>query len=76
MGKERLERVRHTFAALKNESSYTGGGCGAFKQFRRGVRETHLDKGLDLVEDHRLVGELNQGLGHGQGQGAETSSKA
>jgi len=36
----------------------------------------HLDKGLNLVEDHGLVSKLDQGLGHGQGQGAEAGSKA
>lgn len=39
-------------------------------------RETHLDESFDLVEDHRLVAELDEGLGESERERAETRSKA
>jgi len=40
------------------------------------VLDTGLDKGVDLVQDHSLVAELDQRLGEGQGQGPETGTES
>lgn len=37
---------------------------------------THLDEGLNLVQDHGLVGKGNQRLGEREGEGSETGSEA
>lgn len=37
---------------------------------------SYLSQSLDLVKNHGFVGKLDQGLGHGEGERAETGSKA
>ena len=38
------------------------------------LRDSSGDEGLDLVEQHGLVGELDERLGAGEGEGAEAGA--
>ena len=40
------------------------------------LRDSGGDEGLNLVEQHRLVGELDERLGAGEGEGAEAGAVA
>ena len=40
------------------------------------LRDSSGDESLDLVEQHRLVGELDERLGAGEGEGAEAGAVA
>ena len=43
---------------------------------KEGRRKKDLCEGLDLVQDHGLVGKLDDGLGEGECQGSQTRAKA